>query len=106
MATDKANQYFDAGDPIREYLSSCSQHELEEIGEFLEAISDEEMQSYLMRAFDVALEEIKVIGPAIVHTLPNTDKVEVREILDELFKKIQWRISRQMILDDFHQASD
>ena len=106
MTTDGENQYFDAGDPIREYLSSCSQHELNVFGEFLEAVSDEEMQSYLLRAFDVALEKVKLIGPVVVGNLPNADKSEVREILDELFKKIQWRISRQIILDDFHQASD
>ena len=106
MATDGTNQYFDAGDPIREYFSSCSQLELNAFGTYLESISDEEMQGYLLRAFDEALEQIKSIGPSVMSALPSTNKSDAREILDELFKKIQWRISRQMILDDFLHSSE
>ena len=101
MSGNSSDSYFHVNDPIRDFFVGRTEEELIELSAFVRAISEEEMQDYLSRAFDVALEEIKVIGPRIMGAVPHLDATDKREMLEELFEKQKWKISRQMILDDF-----
>jgi hypothetical protein len=101
MSANSSDNYFHVNDPIRDYFVGRTEEELIELSTFVKAISEEEMQDYLSRAFDVALEQIKFIGPRMFSAAPYFDATVKREMLDELFEKLKWKVSRQMILDDF-----
>lgn len=101
MSGNSSESYFHVNDPNRDFFVGRTEEELIELSAFVEAISEEEMQDYLSRAFDVALEQIKIIGPRMFSAGPYFDVTVKREMLDELFEKLKWKVSRLMILDDF-----
>jgi hypothetical protein len=104
MSENSSDSYFHVNDPIRDYFQNLTGDVLLEFSAFITDISENEMMDYLSRAFDVAFEQIKVIGPRMVSAVPEMDATVKREMLDEVFEKLKWKISRQMILDDFLQS--
>ena len=101
MQPNGQNDYFDSSDPIRDYFSDKSEQEIEAFSTFVESITEEQMMEYLSSAFDIAFEQIKIIGPRIVDAVPDLDVTTKREMLDEIFEKQKWKFSREMILEDF-----
>jgi hypothetical protein len=106
MSDKGSESYFDVNDPIKDYFKNLTGDVLLEFSTFITDISEAEMMDYLNRAFDVALEQIKVIGPQIINAAPDLDATVKREMLEELFEKQKWKVSRQMILDDFLKSQD
>ena len=106
MSINGPDEYFEVIDPVKEYFANRTIGELDEFSAFVESIDEDEMQDYGSRAFDTALEQVKIVGPQILGTIPGLENEDKRKILDEIFRKTKWKITRVLILNDFLEGRE